>query len=207
MKPLTVTQIAKIVKNLWKRDTALTEAENETLLNREIQYPIRRKWIFMCTYKPGIYTTPNAIMYIGHTEVTNGVAHNHGMYVSTGPSHQPGNPLRKKTVVDKLKTFGISPTYVLALKDVAGYIRYMYKQGTIPPQLVSEMKATKGQNTLSSHYKEVAQKAAKNFDTKPSMNVFNEKLFELDFNYPEQLAKRAYQTMNFSKETKLDKVF
>ena len=151
-----------------------------------------QKWIFTCNYKPGIYNTPNAIVCIGHTEITTGVAHNHGLYVTIGPSQQPGNPIGKKTVVDKLKTFGISLTYVAALKDVAGYIRYMYKQGTIPPQLVSKMKASKGENTLSFHYEEVAQKAAKNFDTKPNMNAFKEELFKLDFNYPKQLAKRAY---------------
>ena len=166
-----------------------------------------RKWIFTCRYNSGIYTTPSGIVYIGPTETTNGVQHNHGLYVSIGQSQHSGNPLRKKTVVDQLKTFGISPTYVAALKDVAGYIRYMNKKGTTPPQLIAEMKATKGQGTMSSHYEELALKAAANFNSKPSMNAFKEALFKLDFNYPEQLAKRAYQTMTFAKETKLDRVF
>ena len=65
----------------------------------------------------------------------------------------------------------------------------MYKKETIPASLLTEMKNTKGANTLTSHYQDIALQAAKHFDSKPSMNACKEKLLKLDFDYPEQLAK------------------
>ena len=48
-----------------------------------------QKWIFTTNYRPGIYHTPHVIIYVGPTEVTNGVPHNHGMYVTTDQNNQP----------------------------------------------------------------------------------------------------------------------
>ena len=40
---------------------------------------------------------------------------------------------------------------------------------------------------------------ARSFNSKPPMNAFKQKLFELDFNFPEMLAKGAYQTQRMAR--------
>ena len=156
-------------------------------------------------------TIGNAEIYFGPTETdSQGIAHRHGLVLG---AQQKGNErvcLTKLSVLSKLKTIGIKPTYLQSIKNIARYITYMYKTiegstDSIPEPLKAMMQNAVRTNGQQSYYQNIAEEVARTFSEKPSFNAFKKQIIKRQFAYPQQFLKRAYEEMNFGKQTKLSK--
>ena len=192
-------------KRLPKEDELLSEITNPSVQRS-------RRWAITIVGDVPTHTTiGNAEIYFGSIETdSQGILHRHGLVLG---AQQKGNErvcLTKLSVLSKLKTIGIKPTYLQSIKNIARYITYMYKTiegstDSIPESLKAMMQNAVRTTGQQSYYQNITEEVARQFNEKPSFNAFKKQIIKKQFAYPQQFLKHAYEEMHFGKETKLAK--
>ena len=188
-------------------------AENNVL--SEITNPSvqrSRRWAFTVVGSvPDQTMIGNAEIFFGPPEMdSQGVAHHHGLVLGAQQKGTERVCLTKLSVLSKLRTIGIKPTYLQSIKNIARYISYMYKSiegstDSIPEQLRPLMQNAVRTTGQQSYYQSVAEEVARSFQEKPSFNAFKRRIIKKQFAYPQQFLKRAYEELEFGRQTKLTK--
>lgn len=99
-------------------------------------------------------------------------------------------------MIEELRKIGITLTYIASIKDQAAWVSYIYK-GAVETEIPEEAKKMMKRETQESRgqWQRIAERVASEFDTKPSMNMYKERLFKEDFS-----AKNAYNQVQFGKK-------